>query len=390
MIDDNVTRKKQKVEEQELTSEPTPSPLRTDSCSLDDLLCIPRHAGLVLSLISIPELLLLGCTSRRMRFIHQVAEISRRGNIWCQSVSRCLRETYVDDPDSKLSDDSLESTDDSTSTEAANLKALKKESDYYNTLGKWCGGWPRLLHAEEQELTSEPTPSPLRPDSCSLDDLLCIPHHTSLVLSFLSIRELMLLGCTSRRMRMIPLDAEISRRRKMWCQSASRCLPEVYVDDPDDNSELSDDSLESTDGDPSSTEAAHLSDDDSLESTDDPTSTEDAYLSDDDSLEYTDDPTSTEDARLKTLQKESDYYNILAEWCGGWPRLLHAREAGAPLPPIGPPLSTPCENDIVLLWDIRCEGVWKWSGTQQLDRNQPGNMQEVSELFGLFRAFPFW
>jgi len=213
MIDDNVTRKKQKVEEQELTSEPTPSPLRPDSCSLDDLLCIPRHAGLVLSLISIPELLLLGCTSRRMRFIHQVAEISRRGNIWCQSVSRCLRETYVDDPDSKLSDDSLESTDDSTSTEAANLKALKKESDYYNTLGKWCGGWPRLLHA---------------------------------------------------------------------------------------------------------------------------------------------------------------------------------REAGAPLPPIGPPLSTPCENDIVLLWDIRCEGVWKWSGTQQLDRNQPGNMQEVSELFGLFRAFPFW
>jgi len=156
----------------------------------------------------------------------------------------------------------------------------------------------------------------------------------------------------------------------MWCQSASRCLPEVYVDDPDDNSELSDDSLESTDGDPSSTEAAHLSDDDSLESTDD--------------------PTSTEDARLNTLQKESDYYNILAKWCGGWPRLLHAREAGAPLPPIGPPLSTPHEDDVVLLWDIRCEGVWKWSGTLPLDRNQPGNMQAISELFGLFRAFPFW
>eukprot|EP00588_Corethron_pennatum_P018998 CAMPEP_0194308778 /NCGR_PEP_ID=MMETSP0171-20130528/5738_1 /TAXON_ID=218684 /ORGANISM="Corethron pennatum, Strain L29A3" /LENGTH=300 /DNA_ID=CAMNT_0039061579 /DNA_START=313 /DNA_END=1215 /DNA_ORIENTATION=- len=148
-------------------------------------------------------------------------------------------------------------------------------------------------------------------------------------------------------MKVIHQDAEISRRRKIWCQSVSSCLPVTSVDAQD--SELSDDNLESAD-----------------------------------------DPTFNEDANLKTLKKESDYYNILGKWCGGWPQLLYAREAGAPLPPIGPSLSTPCEDSSVLLWDIRCDGVWKWSGTQPLNRNQLGNMQEISELFGLFRAFPFW
>merc|ERR1740124_1295868 len=99
MIDANVTRKTQKVEEQELISEPTPSSLRTDSCSLDDLLCIPHHASLVLSLLSIRELLLLGCASRQMRVIHQDAEISQRRHMWCQSVSR-----FTDDPTSTKAD----------------------------------------------------------------------------------------------------------------------------------------------------------------------------------------------------------------------------------------------------------------------------------------------
>jgi len=199
----------------------------------------------------------------------------------------------------------------------------------------------------QHDLKSEQIPSPPQIHSCSLDDLLCIPHYASLVLSHISIPELLLLGCTSRRMRMIHQDDEISRRRKIWCLSVSRCLPETYADAPD--RKLSDDDLESTV-----------------------------------------DPTSNEDANRKAPKKESDYYNILGKWCGGWPRLLYAREAGASLPPRGPSLSTPCEDSSVLLWDIRCDGIWKWSGTQPVDRNQPSNMQDVNELCGLFRAFPFW
>jgi len=199
---------------------------------------------------------------------------------------------------------------------------------------------PKKQKVGEHELTSEPTPSSPQTQSCSLDYLMCIPHHARLVLSFLSIPELLLLGCTSRRMRVIHQDAEISRRQKIWCQSVSRCFPETSTDDTD--CELSDVGLKSN-----------------------------------------------EDANLETLKEESDYHNILRKWCGGWPRLLHAREAGAPLPPIGPPLSTPCEDDAILLWDIRCDGVWKWSGTQPLDRNQPGYIHADNEMFQ-FHANPSW